>query len=231
MRYQCPCCGNYTFHEKLDNTYNICPVCYWEDDKLQNEDENYKGGANKVSLKEARANYLEFGASEKGFAKYVRKPLLEEATAFSKLKIGVISDTHGMLRKEVLKKLKNADVIIHAGDVIWWENIDMLEEIAPVYVVRGNNDFYSSSPDSLSLKFAGFTFYVAHICSRPSDNYAGFDFVICGHTHEYKVEQFGNTVYVNPGSCGPERFGSEATMCILELDEEKHDYKITRINL
>lgn len=76
--YQCPCCGYYTFGEPLDNTFNICRVCFWEDDGVQLHDPTYSGGANTVSLNEAKANYSEYGASERRFKPNVRKALPDE---------------------------------------------------------------------------------------------------------------------------------------------------------
>jgi len=78
MTYKCPCCGYYTLDEAPGNTYNICPVCYWEDDFVQFKDFIYSHGANAVSLEQARKNYLEFGACEPNMVPYVRKPLLDE---------------------------------------------------------------------------------------------------------------------------------------------------------
>lgn len=76
-RYICPCCGNYTFTEE-PGSFDICPVCYWEDDAVQNDNEDLSGGANKVSLREARENYKKFGACEERFISNVRKPYSEE---------------------------------------------------------------------------------------------------------------------------------------------------------
>ncbi len=78
MKYKCPCCGNYTFKNEPDGSYDICPVCFWEDDIVQLEDQNYEGGANRVSLLQARNNYLEFGACELEMIKDVRLPLEDE---------------------------------------------------------------------------------------------------------------------------------------------------------
>ena len=63
-KYKCPCCGFYTFDEKLNGNYDICPVCFWEDDPIQLEDNEYEGGANRVSLIQARHNFLLFGACD-----------------------------------------------------------------------------------------------------------------------------------------------------------------------
>ena len=62
MKYRCPCCGFYTFDEKPHGNYDICRVCFWEDDPVQLEDETYEGGANRVSLRQARENFAKFGA-------------------------------------------------------------------------------------------------------------------------------------------------------------------------
>lgn len=77
MKYKCPCCGYYTFLEEPTGNYDICPVCYWEDDPIQAEDPDYEGGANTVSLNKARENYKNFGACEEKMIKYVRKPNID----------------------------------------------------------------------------------------------------------------------------------------------------------
>ena len=73
MKYKCPCCGYYTFDKKVEGNYEICPVCFWEDDPTQMADPLCEGGANKNNLMQARRNYLEFGACEKEVIPYVRK--------------------------------------------------------------------------------------------------------------------------------------------------------------
>ena len=78
IKYPCPCCGNLTLPERAGGTYEICPVCLWEDDPVQLRDETYEGGANRVSLKQARKNYAEFGACEESLKDHVREPLPEE---------------------------------------------------------------------------------------------------------------------------------------------------------
>lgn len=74
MKYKCPCCGFYTMPQSIGDTYDICPVCYWEDDGLQLQNPDIAGGANKVSLNEARENYKKFGACELELKGHVRKP-------------------------------------------------------------------------------------------------------------------------------------------------------------
>ena len=80
MKYKCHCCESFTLQENpKDPTFEICPVCYWENDPLQNENPEYSGGANRVSLIQAQKNFKEFGACDKDSLPYVRKPLEEEA--------------------------------------------------------------------------------------------------------------------------------------------------------
>lgn len=80
MKYKCPCCGYYTFDNKPDGSYDICKVCFWEDDPIQLEDPTYEGGANKASLIQAQKNYQEFGACEREMISHIRKPFPEELT-------------------------------------------------------------------------------------------------------------------------------------------------------
>jgi hypothetical protein len=77
-KYICPCCGLTTLTQKGPGTFEICPVCYWEDDNVQYEDPDYSGGANNVSLNQARINYKKFGAIEQRFIEQVRAPLSDE---------------------------------------------------------------------------------------------------------------------------------------------------------
>lgn len=77
-KHQCPCCGYYTLEKKADNTFQICPVCYWEDDGIQLHAPDYEGGANGVSLNQARGNFKRYGAVEKPFKSLVRKPNEDE---------------------------------------------------------------------------------------------------------------------------------------------------------
>lgn len=76
--YSCPCCGNLTFGEPPPGTFDVCPVCFWEDDDVQYRDPQFRGGANKVSLCEARTNYASIGASSEEFVGQVRAPRPEE---------------------------------------------------------------------------------------------------------------------------------------------------------
>lgn len=72
--YPCPCCGYLTLPQEAGGTYELCPICFWEDDGVQLDDPNYEGGSNVVSLRQAQTNFLEFGASERRFVHNVRQP-------------------------------------------------------------------------------------------------------------------------------------------------------------
>jgi len=76
--FACPCCGYKTFSERQNGTYDICPVCFWEDDPIQLADPDYEGGANRVSLRQGQLNFKEYGACEKEMINYVRQPKKEE---------------------------------------------------------------------------------------------------------------------------------------------------------
>ena len=84
MKYCCPCCGYYTFDERPNGNYDICPVCFWEDDSLQFERPNFAEGVNGISLNQARENYLQYGACTMSMVKYVRKPNEDELSRFAK---------------------------------------------------------------------------------------------------------------------------------------------------
>ncbi|UAT33102.1 hypothetical protein K7T73_21765 (plasmid) [Bacillus badius] len=74
MKYTCPCCGYKTLDEEPTDTYEICEICFWEDDGVQFRDPDYEGGANEVSLRQAQHNFIKFGACDKGSLKFVRHP-------------------------------------------------------------------------------------------------------------------------------------------------------------
>lgn len=78
MNYPCPCCGYLTFYDESYGSFEICPVCFWEDDDVQNDDPRFDGGANGISLIEAKENFTKYGAIKKDFINDVRKPLVEE---------------------------------------------------------------------------------------------------------------------------------------------------------
>jgi hypothetical protein len=78
LKFACPCCGYKTFREKPNGSYDICEVCFWEDDPIQLDEPDYDGGANRVSLKQGQKNFSEFGACEREMIKNVRQPNRDE---------------------------------------------------------------------------------------------------------------------------------------------------------
>lgn len=128
-------------------------------------------------------------------------------------RLGVVSDSHGLLRPGVTELLKGVRAIIHAGDVGKISVLEELERIAPVYAVRGNVDLVppcSDLPESLVLTVCGQRILVTHILEEADP--AGFDLVVCGHSHIPKVSTVGSTCCLNPGSIGPRRFRLPVSM-------------------
>ena len=129
----------------------------------------------------------------------------------SSILIGVISDTHGLLRAEAIAALRGADHIIHAGDVGSPEILEKLAAIAPVTAVRGNIDKGAWSrklAETEVLELAGVTIYVLHNLAQLDlkPKAAGFAVVVSGHSHVPKQETRDGVLYINPGSAGPRRF-------------------------
>lgn len=123
-------------------------------------------------------------------------------------RIGLVSDTHDLLRPEVLDFLQGSDHIVHAGDICGPQVIGALAQLAPLTVVRGNNDRGPWARDLLeteTVQLAGVTVHVLHDLAElvlP----AGARVVVTGHSHRPRVEERGGVLYVNPGSAGPRRF-------------------------
>ena len=140
--------------------------------------------------------------------------------------IGIISDTHGLLRPEALSALRGSDRIIHAGDVGDPAILDRLAEIAPVTAVRGNVDRESwakNIPETNLLECDDTSIYVLHILEsldlKPEA--AGISAVIYGHSHVPKQEMKNGVLYFNPGSAGPRRFKLPVTVGKLMIDAGK----------
>ena len=141
------------------------------------------------------------------------------------MRMGVISDTHGLLRPEAQRALQGVQLIIHAGDVGAPEILAQLKRIAPVFAVRGNVDtqpWAQELPLTTVVEISGFHFYVLHnlrdLDVKPQS--AGFDAVISGHTHQAEQRTDSGVLYLNPGSAGPRRFQLPVTLALLELDRK-----------
>ena len=140
-----------------------------------------------------------------------------------KEKIGIISDTHGLLRPEVLEILKDCKYILHAGDVNKDEILDVLRSMGNLYVVRGNNDkdWAENLRTSLSFTIGG----VKYVAWELGDTQV----VIFGHSHKYFEKMIDGRLWLNPGSCGRSRFGGEVTMAVMTVDDGK--YQVEKIIL
>jgi uncharacterized protein len=136
--------------------------------------------------------------------------------------IGLISDTHGLLRSEALEALRGSDFIIHAGDIGNAIIIERLQMVAPVAAVKGNIDkgtWASELPSSVVVEARSAMIYVLHDIQQldldPAA--AGFDFVISGHSHKPARTERSGVIYVNPGSAGPRRFQLPIAVARLNL--------------
>jgi putative phosphoesterase len=138
------------------------------------------------------------------------------------MRIGVISDTHGLLRREAIAALARSDLIIHAGDVGSREVLDQLRDIAPTQAVRGNIDTQSwarTLPDTALLRADRQHLFVLHDISQLSVDpvYEGYDVIVFGHSHRASAKRRKGILFLNPGSAGPRRFGLPVTIAKLQV--------------
>ena len=138
------------------------------------------------------------------------------------MRIGIISDTHGLLRPEARDRLAGVDHIIHAGDIGRPEMISGLRELAPTTAIRGNVDtgeWANDHPHTARLMLGGRSFYVLHNLKELDLDpvAAGIDVVVSGHSHRPKIETVGAVLYLNPGSAGPRRFTLPIAVATLAL--------------
>ncbi|MGB0011790.1 MAG: metallophosphoesterase family protein [Candidatus Sulfotelmatobacter sp.] len=150
--------------------------------------------------------------------------------------IGVISDTHGLLRAEAIEALGGSDHIIHAGDVGAPELLDRLSAIAPVTAVRGNVDkaaWAQRLPATEILEAGGISIYVLHDLAKLDlkPKAAGFAAVISGHTHIPKQEMRDGVLYLNPGSAGPRRFKLPVTIGKLVVESGRVRGELLRLSV
>lgn len=148
-------------------------------------------------------------------------------------KVGILSDTHGLLRPEVLQTLQGCDAILHGGDINRQEIIDRLEQIAPVHVVRGNNDkeWADKLPLFLDFHLSGLHIYMTHKKKDLPKDISSYDLVVYGHSHRYEKRLEGGTILINPGSCGPRRFNQDITLAVMDVDEKSREMMIRRIDV
>jgi len=148
--------------------------------------------------------------------------------------LGVVSDTHGLLRPGVLSALEGAEAIIHAGDIGDLKVLEQLESVAPVTAVRGRWCEETRFPElatTEALEFQGLWIYVLHDRDDLDLNPDGvFNMVVFGHTHQSSVEQVGSVLYLNPGSCGPRRASLPVSIARVSVDEGKLQAEIIPID-
>ena len=147
--------------------------------------------------------------------------------------IAVISDTHGILRPEVVQHIEACEAVFHGGDMDNPEILRRLQALRPVYAVAGNADadWAGGVPGELTAELYGFRFYMIHNRRQIRRNLSDYDIVICGHSHKYQEGREGGTYYLNPGSCGRRRFRLSLTMMILTLYPGTHEIAVQRIDL
>ena len=148
--------------------------------------------------------------------------------------VGIISDTHGLLRSEASNRLRGCDIIIHAGDIGSPDVIDQLELVAPVRAIRGNIDkgaWASAYPHDDVIEIGGKYIYVLHNLAEldldPAA--AGFHVVVSGHSHQPKIENKDGILFVNPGSAGPRRFTLPIAIAKLEIEDNEARARIEEI--
>ena len=139
-------------------------------------------------------------------------------------RIGVISDTHGLLRPQALAALEGVELIIHAGDIGNSKILRALARIAPVHAVRGNSDrgdWAADLPYTRVVEVGGVHLYVLHelFCLDLDPAAAGLAAVIFGHSHRPHLERKNGVLYLNPGSAGPRRFTLPVTMALLQVQK------------
>jgi putative phosphoesterase len=150
--------------------------------------------------------------------------------------IGVISDTHGLLRPEAVEALRGVELILHAGDVGSPEVLDALKGIAPVVAVRGNNDkgAWAAELPALEVAEVGVVFiYMIHDVKEIdlSPAAAGFQVVVSGHSHKPSVEERKGVLYVNPGSAGPRRFKLPVSVARLTVSGERVRAEVVELSV
>jgi hypothetical protein len=148
--------------------------------------------------------------------------------------IGVISDTHGLVRPEAIDALRGVEMILHAGDVGNAQVLETLNRVAPVVAVRGNNDqgeWAEALPVWEAVEIGAVSLYMLHdvkeIDISPSG--AGFRVVVSGHSHQPSVEERRGVLYLNPGSAGPRRFRLPVSVAHLRISGEAVDAQLIEL--
>jgi len=150
------------------------------------------------------------------------------------MRIGLISDTHGLLRQEALAALAGVDRIIHAGDIGNAQILEALAAIAPVDAVRGNNDkgpWANAVPHSLTLAVDGVAIHLLHDLKELKGALPPVNVIVAGHSHKPMVREENGVLLVNPGSAGPRRFKLPVTVGFLSIAAGKASATITQLQV
>ncbi|MET0209417.1 MAG: metallophosphoesterase family protein [Burkholderiaceae bacterium] len=152
------------------------------------------------------------------------------------MRIGLISDTHGLLRPQALDFLRGSDHILHAGDVVGANLLDQLAGLAPLTAVRGNNDhggWAQALPESVTLTLGGVVIHMLHDLQELAIDAAaqGVRVVVTGHSHKPACEERGGVLYVNPGAAGRRRFTLPVSVGELLVDDGRVDVRLVTLDV
>ncbi|KPX59001.1 metallophosphoesterase family protein [Pseudomonas amygdali] len=150
------------------------------------------------------------------------------------MKVGVISDTHGLLRPEAITALEGCEAIIHAGDIGSQDIVEQLSAIAPLHIVRGNNDqdaeWAKNIADYLRFDIEGWQTLLVHdIADVPALLDDSVKLVVTGHSHKPLIDWRGDTLYLNPGSAGRRRFKLPVTLALLEVGADSMEPELVQL--
>ncbi|RML90266.1 metallophosphoesterase family protein [Pseudomonas savastanoi] len=147
------------------------------------------------------------------------------------MKVGVISDTHGLLRPEAITALEGCEAIIHAGDIGSQNIVEQLSAIAPLHIVRGNNDQDAECiADHLRFDIEGWQTLLVHdIADVPALLDDSVKLVVTGHSHKPLIDWRGDTLYLNPGSAGRRRFKLPVTLALIEMGADSMEPELVQL--
>ena len=152
------------------------------------------------------------------------------------VRIGLISDTHGLLRPQAVEFLRGSDHILHAGDIVGTPVLDGLAALAPLSAVRGNNDYGDwalALPETVTLTLGGVVIHMLHdlkeLAIDPAAN--GVRVVVTGHTHKPACEERDGVLYVNPGAAGRRRFTLPVSVGELLIEDGKVDVRLVTLDV
>ena len=146
------------------------------------------------------------------------------------MKIAILSDTHSLLRDEVIGVIRECDIVLHGGDIASWDTYESIRKLSDAYFVRGNadKDWADEIPKERVISIGGYTFYMVHKKRDIPDKLENINFVIYGHSHKYEVREENGRTYLNPGSCGPRRFTQPVTMMVMTIDETEKKWSVEK---